>query len=101
MEFHKLDTICLTKTGAVGDIHICAINEYTVYQNEGKINQLDGTVLYIKNSLSNKMETVNIGRWIKVLKATVKFGEEKSILSALFRLPSTYIWVFLIFFQRY
>lgn len=55
----KLDIICLTDTRVIEVLSNFEINEYSVYYNEVKINQNDGTLLYTKNKMCHTSQILD------------------------------------------
>lgn len=79
--------IVCTETWELEYFNIYSINGYKIYYNSSHINKADGTVVYIKDCLLEKTETVSCGR-LKIINSSIELHEDKNKvieISALYR----------------
>lgn len=81
------DVIILTETRQIDDHHIYNINGYTTFYNHGKLNQNDGIIAFVKNTLEVNMTIIKLGD-VTAMKLLIKEKFNVSIM-AIYRSPST------------
>lgn len=85
VDFH---CIVLSECWNIDDTSVHNIPGYSILYNNSRLNQNDGVVVYIEDSLNYKSKIVLINI-IQGLEIELKFGDKNILLTALYRLPST------------
>ena len=78
------DIICLTETFYITNINNFNIHGFNLYYNEATLNRNDGTVMYIKKNIKQKVNIVQINE-IKALKAVIEISNAKISITALYK----------------
>lgn len=78
------DVIICTETYKIRLPALYEIDNYKLYYVDSQINKSDGTCIYIKSEMMLTNSVVDIGR-IKALLTEIKFGNEKIIITSLYR----------------
>lgn len=96
-DFH---CIILSETWQVNDTGLYNIPGYDIVYNGGIVNQNDGVLVYIKESLNYDTRIVNIGD-IRAVEVTIQFCDKEILVTGLYRPPSTSITNFNVDFYEY
>lgn len=84
----EFDCIILSETWLIDDLNIFNMQGYSLIYNEGNINQNDGLVIYVKNTLSYRYNVSNIGT-VKALELYLRYQNENILITGVYRPPST------------
>lgn len=85
---NHFDIIILTETWQIFDTNFFQICGYEMIYNHGKVNQNDGTVVYIKSKY-NHSSTTHVINNIQVIKTKLDYLKESITITAIYRPPST------------
>lgn len=85
----RFDCVVLTETWNLTDLTMFALEGYDVIYNEGRVNQNDGVVIYIRKDLNYIYEIVKFGE-VNVVSSHIKYSNKNIHISAIYRPPSTH-----------
>lgn len=91
----NFEIIALTETWMLKNYENFTLEGYTTHYNHGSINQNDGAIAFVKNTLSHEVNTEAIGE-VKSLRIKVKMPDtgEYFYVSVIYRPPSTRVETF-------
>ena len=89
----KFDCIILTETWKIECMSLYTLDGFEVVYTNGDLNQNDGVIAYIRNGISHSPKIVNIG-CCKSIQLKIKTNAGNSLITAMYRPPSTSPWVF-------
>lgn len=85
---HEFDCIVFSETWRIEDADLYRLPGFHLLYNNGQINQNDGLVVYIAETLSYDYKVVDIGV-IKAIQVTVFHCNKRLLITAIYRPPST------------
>lgn len=89
-----VDCVVLTETWIVDDPELFNITGYNLFYNEGRLNQNDGTFVYVRSEYNCTCKIIPI-KGIKTIRLTVELEADNTLqITALYRPPSTDVYEF-------
>ncbi|KAK9882541.1 hypothetical protein WA026_021888 [Henosepilachna vigintioctopunctata] len=83
----NIDVLVLSETWDIKDIGLLHIEGYKIYYNSSKINQNDGVIVYINESIQHEVEIINAVQIKALVTSILHLGKKVQIISV-YRPPS-------------
>lgn len=80
----RFDCICLSETWNIENMNNFNIKGYDNYYNQGNINQNDGSVMYIRETIKHEVEMVQISN-VKAIKIRINHLNSVSTVTQIYR----------------
>lgn len=87
-QIKNLDVIVLSETRILSQPGFFHLDGYSLVYSEGKVNQNDGVIAYVKNSIKYDYKIADLGE-IKSIELTLYYCEKVFRLLCVYRLPAT------------
>ncbi|KAJ8982402.1 hypothetical protein NQ317_017204 [Molorchus minor] len=84
---HRPEVIVLTETHQVEDLSIYNIKGYEIIYNDGKYNQNDGTIMYVKNDLEYNYKIINLSEKNRAILLNLMFSGKIIKILSLYKNP--------------
>lgn len=84
----EIHCIVLSETWHIEDASLYNIQGYDLVYNNGRINQNDGLVIYVRCNLAYDYKVIDMGIF-NAVQVTVSYFNKRLLLTGVYRLPST------------
>lgn len=82
---HTYDIIVLTETWKIVDVNSFHMSDFDIIYNNGRVNQNDGVVIYIRSSLPYTHKIVDMAGKFRILQLDTSYDKTSISLLAVYR----------------